>query len=97
MQRQARIPQITEVKVYPNPVQVALQVQYTLKQAGKMSIKLTPMQAGGSQGAATITQSYRPAGKYHETYRTDRLKGGWYVLTLETSEDIVRKKIFIQK
>jgi hypothetical protein len=97
IQRQTHIPQITEVKVYPNPVQVALQVQYTLKQAGEVSIQLVPMQAGGNQGTTTITQSYRPAGQYHETYRTDRLKGGWYVLTLETSEDIVRKKIFIQK
>lgn len=97
IQRQARVPQVTEVKVYPNPVHEALQVRYTLKQAGEMSIQLSPMQAGGNQGSTTITQSYRPAGQYHETYRTDRLKSGWYVLTLETSEDIVRKKIFIQK
>lgn len=86
----------TNIDIWPNPVKGELNVSYEMVGDGKISIKLVPI-LQTNQPEITITDSFRPVGKYQETYYTDHLRNGLYLLIIQANNQNIERKIIINK
>jgi|GEM_PF-1384701 len=87
---------LSNITVWPNPVKSELNVSYEMVEEGDISIKLIPI-LQTSQSKVTITNSFRPTGKYQETYYTDYLPNGLYLLIIQTNDQKIERKVIINK
>jgi len=86
----------TNINVWPNPVKGKLNVTYEMVEDGDISIRLVPL-LQSNQPEVTITDSFRPVGKYQETYYTDYLRNGMYLLIIQANNQNIKRKIIINK
>ncbi|MEM6892493.1 MAG: T9SS type A sorting domain-containing protein [Bacteroidota bacterium] len=79
---------------WPNPVDGKLNINFTTNEDGDIFVSLSALNQSNLT-EVIITDSFRPAGTYEETFLTDGLKGGIYLLTIRTSTQIIKKKVII--
>lgn len=79
---------------WPNPVDGKLNINFTMKEDGNIFVSLSALNQS-NLSKVIITDSFRPAGTYEETFLTGGLKGGIYLLTIRTSTQIIKKKVII--
>lgn len=87
---------IKNISTYPNPVKGELNLIYEMVEDGDISIRLVPL-IQYNQSEIIITDSFRPVGQYLETYHTDYLQNGLYLLIIQANNRKRERKVIINK
>lgn len=79
---------------YPNPFRDRTTIEYELREAGPVSIRVYDMQG---RMVDEVIQSSQPAGKHSVTFAADRLPAGTYLYLLQTAGSRVSRKMTVVK
>ncbi len=80
---------------WPNPIKDVLHVNYEMKSEGDIVISLIPVNHMDAK-EIVITNSYRPVGNYEETYYTNTLKEGFYILNIRSATQVIQKMVILE-
>jgi hypothetical protein len=83
----------TEILVFPNPASEQVQITYTLKQEGHVSLELIDL-----SGKTLLNWNYgqQAAGRYTRTFEPgSSIPAGAYFVRLQTAEGVFSKQLFI--
>ena len=93
--RQIAVPQeFGFEKIYPNPFNSRLELQYSLSQTGMVSLYLLDLTG---RRIETILTGVRTAGKHRLNYNAENLTSGVYILKLEAENRFQSAKITLVK
>lgn len=79
---------------YPNPFNPATQISYTLKQAGKVSLKIYDIQG---RFIETLFSGYKQAGGHNVEFNANHLASGVYLFSLQAGNSVQTKKMTLLK
>ncbi len=82
------------IEIYPNPMQSYTRINYVL--INTTQINITLFDASGNQ-METLINTYKPAGDHQIIWKDPGLANGIYYLVFKTDEEMVTKKLIIQK
>ncbi len=85
--------QLTHLNIFPNPAQNAFMIELEFSQATYPRITLFDML--GNQVAQTRTLNWGT--QFEETWKTDKLPGGIYLLRIEANQEIITRKVQIDR
>lgn len=84
---------LSNVKVYPNPIEDQINISYTLSKDANVTIKI--MDVLGNEIATLLSQRL-PAGEQNHSFSiTSRLNSGYYFIRLIAGNEIVIKRISV--
>jgi hypothetical protein len=81
--------------MYPNPAVDDVTMLLTLNNAGNTSITVTNLV--GQQVAVFESGTYMNAGRYEATFSTSALTSGVYVVTMKNNDEIITRKLTVNK
>ena len=79
---------------YPNPFNPATKIQYSISKAS--NVKLTIYNMLG-QRVEVLVDGFRNAGSYEVTWNAKSLPSGVYIYTIESSNNLISKKMTLLK
>lgn len=82
------------VNIYPNPMQAYTKINYNLLKTGEINISV--IDASGNQ-IATLVSTFKPAGDHQIIWRDPGLASGIYYVVFKTDNQVISKKLMIQK
>lgn len=82
------------IKFWPNPTSGKLHLAFNLNETGMLQVSVYPASSSYSEGTV-LTDSWRPAGKFGETYNLQHLKKGLYLIRIQTGSQIVTKRLIV--
>ena len=88
------INQFNLTRLYPNPFNPVLNIDFDINQAGWEKVNITDIT--GSM-VKTVYEGYEGAGKHHLSWDSDKLPSGTYFVTLEFENSSLTKKVVLLK
>ena len=88
------INQFNLTRLYPNPFNPVLNIDFDINQAGWVKVNITDIT--GSM-VKTVYEGYEGAGKHHLSWDSDKLPSGTYFVTLEFENSSLTKKVVLLK
>ena len=88
------INQLNLTRLYPNPFNPVLNIDFDINQAGWVKVYITDIT--GSM-VKTVYEGYEGAGKHHLSWDSDKLPSGTYFVTLEFENLSLTKKVVLLK
>ena len=88
------INQFNITRLYPNPFNPVLNIDFDINQAGWVKVNITDIT--GSM-VKTVYEGYEGAGKHHLSWDSDKLPSGTYFVTLEFENSSLTKKVVLLK
>ena len=79
---------------YPNPFNSTTNIQYSILQSGRVSIKVFDLMG---REVATLLDRYQKAGSYDVIFQADNLSSGIYFYQLQAGEILATKKLILLK
>ena len=79
---------------YPNPFNPSTTIEYTLKQAGEVTLKIVNVLG---EEVATVESGYKPAGRYRVTFDASRLASGVYLYQIRSGNFVDAKRMLLIK
>ncbi len=83
------------VNLFPNPINDALTIEYTLIQSSNVSVKMFDLQ--GREIAVLVSEKEKNAGKYTSTFDMKGYKPGMYFITVASGNSVSTDKIMIAR
>jgi len=88
------INQFNITRLYPNPFNPVLNIDFDINQAGWVKVNITDIT--GSM-VKTVYEGYEGIGKHHINWDSDKLPSGTYFVTLEFENSSLTKKVVLLK
>jgi len=88
------INQLNLTRLYPNPFNPILNIDFDINQAGWVKVYITDITGSKVQ---TVFDRYEGAGKHHLSWDSDKLPSGTYFVTLEFENSSLTKKVVLLK
>ena len=88
------INQFNLTRLYPNPFNPVLNIDFDINQAGWVKVNITDI--AGSM-VKTVYEGYEGVGKHHLSWDSDKLPSGTYLVTLEFESSSLTKKVILLK
>ena len=88
------INQFNLTRLYPNPFNPVLNIDFDINQAGWVKVNITDIT--GSM-VKTVYEGYEGIGKHHLSWDSDKLPSGTYFVTLEFENSSLTKKVVLLK
>lgn len=82
------------VVFWPNPTSGKLNLAFNLNEPGFLMVSVYPASNSHSEGII-LTDSWRPAGKFEETFRLDHLRKGLYLIQIQTESQVVIRRLIV--
>ena len=88
------INQFNITRLYPNPFNPVLNIDFDINQAGWVKVNITDIT--GSM-VKTVYEGYEGIGKHHINWDSDKLPSGTYFVTLEFENLSLTRKVVLLK
>ena len=82
------------VKFWPNPSTGKLSLAFNLNESSVLKVSVYPA-ASSHSDKIILTDSWRPAGKFEETYNLNHLRKGIYLIQIQTESQVVTKRLIV--
>jgi hypothetical protein len=80
------------LQVYPNPVSLAVTIDFGLQQAGRVSLTIHNL---AGQLVDILLDKYYPSGKFSEKWDASDYPPGIYICSLKTKRELIHRKIIV--
>lgn len=71
-----------------------LNLAFNLNEPGLLMVSVYPASNSHSEGII-LTDSWRPAGKFEETFSLDHLRKGLYLIHIQTESQVITRRLIV--